>query len=216
MFDSQFEIVKESLGLQFKEILEMVKDELILVKKSIEQEICTDKDIHSLKSSSGSLGSVVVFVECEKYLSKEKTNLKEVIEDCIKLKKWKNLRREIEITLHLKHKNILETYGYFIHNDTMYCIMEYAPRGTLFEVRTVFKEDEIKVIANQLLQGLNYLHKNHIIHRDIKLENTFIFPDGRVKIGDFDHSINYKKEIAVVGTTDYISPETIIFNANTF
>ena len=126
-------------------------------------------------------------------------------------KKWKNIRREIEITLHLKHAHILETYGYFVHCDTMYCIMEYAPRGTLFEIRNIFVEDEIKAIANQLLHGLAYLHQNNIIHRDIKLENTFLFPDGRVKIGDFDHSINHKKEIAktLLGTTDYISPETL-------
>jgi len=121
----------------------------------------------------------------------------------------KNVRREIEIVLHLKHQNILETYGYFLDNSRIYTVQEYANRGTLYNIKS--DESEMKKITTQLLRGLCYIHKNHVIHRDIKTENVFLFDDGNIKIGDFDHSINYKNEIArsVVGTLDYISPETL-------
>tara|TARA_B100001094_G_scaffold310416_1_gene345013 strand:- start:1794 stop:3050 length:1257 start_codon:yes stop_codon:yes gene_type:complete len=121
----------------------------------------------------------------------------------------KNIKREIEIVLHLKHKNVVETYGYFLDGTRIYTIQEYANRGTLYNIKS--NEFEVKKIAVQVLRGLCYIHKNHVIHRDIKSENTFLFDDGKVKIGDFDHSINYKSEVAlsIVGTLDYISPETL-------
>ena len=85
MFDERFNIVKESLGEYFKEILEMYKDELILVKDNLEKDLCNKKIVHSLKSSSGSLGSIEVFTECDKYINGENHILIDVIQDCIKL-----------------------------------------------------------------------------------------------------------------------------------
>ena len=43
------------------------------------------------------------------------------------------LRREIEIQAHLKHKNILKMYSYFFDNDRIYLVLEYAPRGEVYK-----------------------------------------------------------------------------------
>lgn len=43
------------------------------------------------------------------------------------------LRREIEIQAHLKHPNILRMYGYFWDDDTIFLVLEYAPRGELYK-----------------------------------------------------------------------------------
>lgn len=59
-----------------------------------------------------------------------------------------------------------------------------------------FSELEIVDIANQILQGLCYLHSKHIIHRDIKLQNILISEDFTIKIADFDLS-KMNKDILV-------------------
>lgn len=46
------------------------------------------------------------------------------------------LRREIEIQAHLRHRNILRMYGYFYDDKRVYLILEYAPRGELYKELT--------------------------------------------------------------------------------
>ena len=46
------------------------------------------------------------------------------------------LRREIEIQSHLRHKNILRLYGYFYDEKRVYLILEYAAKGELYKVLT--------------------------------------------------------------------------------
>lgn len=46
------------------------------------------------------------------------------------------LRREIEIQSHLRHKNILRMYGYFYDEKRVYLILEYAPKGELYKELT--------------------------------------------------------------------------------
>ena len=63
----------------------------------------------------------------------------------------------------------------------------------------------------QVCLGLNYLHDNRILHRDIKAMNIFLKRDLHVKIGDFGVAIllNEEKEFAntIIGTPFYLSPE---------
>ena len=49
-------------------------------------------------------------------------------------------------------------------------------------------ENEVWSIFKQLLKGLRALHKNKIIHRDIKCANVFLTKDGIVKLGDLNVS----------------------------
>lgn len=51
-----------------------------------------------------------------------------------------------------------------------------------------FKETVVKVYCRQILLGLEYLHKNHIMHRDIKGANILVDNAGRVKLADFGAS----------------------------
>jgi aurora kinase, other len=46
------------------------------------------------------------------------------------------LRREIEIQSHLRHKNILRMFGYFYDEKRVYLMLEYAPKGELYKELT--------------------------------------------------------------------------------
>lgn len=69
------------------------------------------------------------------YLAREKKSkfvvaLKVLFKNSIKNANFVNqVRREVEIQTHLKHKNILKMYGYFHDEQRVYLVLEYAPKG---------------------------------------------------------------------------------------
>jgi aurora kinase len=124
------------------------------------------------------------------------------------------LRREIEIQSHLRHKNILRLYGYFYDNKRIYLILEYSPRGELYKHLTSkgrFSERQSSQYILELSQALSYCHKKHIIHRDIKPENLLIGHSGELKIADFGWSVHApsSRRNTLCGTLDYLPPEMV-------
>lgn len=67
---------------------------------------------------------------------------------------------------------------------------------------------KIKKIIKQLLDAVKYLHKNNIIHNDIKPENIRLLNNGNIKLYDYtlSHKINYKEK-KISGTSNFIAPE---------
>jgi eukaryotic translation initiation factor 2-alpha kinase 4 len=70
-----------------------------------------------------------------------------------------------------------------------------------------------QIICKQIINGLKYIHKNEIIHRDLKLTNIFIDYNNNIKIGDFGLAKNiYDLNYDEVGTFSYIAPEILVGN----
>ena len=69
------------------------------------------------------------------------------------------------------------------------------------------------MITVQILQGLAYLHKNHVVHRDIKPANILLNKNGIVKLADFGVSGQTETSMdgltSWVGTMSYMSPERL-------
>ena len=82
----------------------------------------------------------------------------------------------------LKHKNIIQIKGYESTKRNTYIALEYCNGGNLHEyqkfyqktTKTTINEFYIQKLMKQITAGLEYMHLNNIIHRDIKLENILL------------------------------------------
>jgi len=91
-------------------------------------------------------------------------------------------KKELKILFALNHQNIIKIIGVEKTINNIYLILEYCNGGTLLDYVTWYKktynknipEEIIQKILKQIIEGLKYMHKNNIIHRDIKLENILI------------------------------------------
>ena len=125
------------------------------------------------------------------------------------------IEREIEILKRLSHPNVIKIHKIFEDEKRYYIIMEFCENGELFN-RIVEKryltEDEASLFYYQLINGLEYIHKNNIVHRDLKPENLLLAKNDLLKIIDFGLS-NYTENDLLLGTPCgspcYASPEMV-------
>ncbi|KFH46975.1 Serine/threonine-protein kinase-like protein [Hapsidospora chrysogenum ATCC 11550] len=119
----------------------------------------------------------------KEFRSKNKSESKEDYE--------KKIKSEYSIAKSLHHPNIVETIRLCTDHSRWNHVMEYCSEGDLFSLvaKGYLKEENKKkdrmCLFKQLVQGIDYLHRNGIAHRDIKLENLLITKDSKLKITDF-------------------------------
>ena len=129
---------------------------------------------------------------------------------------------EINIQKKLQHKNIVKYYDYFDLKDYGCIVMELADSGDIDMIRkkmtdkNYLSETFLSFITKQILDGLYYIHKNKIIHMDIKQQNILIDKNLEVKITDFSVSLSYEKvkshekiKLPLAGTHPFMSPEVL-------
>eukprot|EP01134_Creolimax_fragrantissima_P008204 CFRG8204T1 len=78
---------------------------------------------------------------------------------------------------------------------SVYVVMEYCSHdlGTLLShMKIPFSESEVKCLLIQLLDGVRYLHKRFVIHRDLKVSNLLLTDKGALKIADFGLARHYE------------------------
>ncbi|NXI94516.1 CDK10 kinase, partial [Psophia crepitans] len=104
--------------------------------------------------------------------------------------------REITLLLQLRHPNIVELKEVVVgnHLESIFLVMGYCEQdlaSLLENMQTPFSEAQVKCIILQVLKGLQYLHENYIIHRDLKVSNLLMTDKGCVKIADFGLARTY-------------------------
>ncbi|KAI0374526.1 kinase-like protein [Pilatotrama ljubarskyi] len=99
------------------------------------------------------------------------------------------LQNETQLMSLSKHPNVLRVRGSWVDGHKLYIAMRLMNAGSVADVMRYawpagLEEEVIRCILKQALQGLNYLHINGLIHRDVKAANLLIDDDGTVLLGD--------------------------------
>lgn len=98
--------------------------------------------------------------------------------------------REAQTMRSLNHPNLLPLYCSFVHEQHLWMIMPYVHGGSIlnimrFRFQDGLEEPAIATIMKEVLKACEYLHRNGIIHRDIKAGNILLDSDGHVMLADF-------------------------------
>jgi len=119
---------------------------------------------------------------------------------------------EIAVLKFCNHPNIVQYMNSYIFEDEVSVVMEYMEGGTLSEAvkRFTFNEDHIAYIARETLKGIQYLHSNNLVHRDLKSGNVMLTTKGELKLIDFGLAIEISKcRVHMVGSPFWMPPEMI-------
>ena len=127
-------------------------------------------------------------------------------------------KREAEIGEKLNHPGVMKVYG-VKHRSGMYMVMEWL-EGTL--LRTIMHEQKVMPperaikLTVEICDALDYIHRNGIVHRDMKPENIMVDAEDHIKLIDFGIAgqegakrLTFAKFSQVMGTPDYIAPEQV-------
>eukprot|EP00727_Mastigamoeba_balamuthi_P002978 m51a1_g12678 putative protein serine threonine (806) ;mRNA; r:118-3810 len=131
-------------------------------------------------------------------------------------------QREMDISCRIRSPYLICTFGFVFNPQHLAIVMEYAPMGSLdsYIARHALESGLKPHIALDVSKGMEFLHANGILHRDLKTENILVFslsPKApvRVKISDFGTSRLIGSEEASkdltkgIGTPLYQSPEVM-------
>ncbi|XP_022958800.1 mitogen-activated protein kinase kinase kinase NPK1 isoform X3 [Cucurbita moschata] len=137
----------------------------------------------------------------------------------------RELEEEVKLLKNLSHPNIVRYLGTAREESSLNILLEFVPGGSISSLLGKFgsfPESVMKTYTKQLLLGLEYLHKNGIMHRDIKGANILVDNKGCIKLADFGASkkvvelatINGAKSMK--GTPYWMAPEVILQTGHSF
>eukprot|EP01062_Namystynia_karyoxenos_P064667 TRINITY_DN576_c0_g5_i1.p1 TRINITY_DN576_c0_g5~~TRINITY_DN576_c0_g5_i1.p1 ORF type:complete len:578 (+),score=153.40 TRINITY_DN576_c0_g5_i1:89-1822(+) len=126
----------------------------------------------------------------------------------------KSIREEIKIMKKLEHPNIIRIYGTMESDSELMIVMEYLEGGQVFPSSfpaPPLKVRKLKRIIVGIAKGLDFLHNNGVIHRDIKPDNILTDKRGNVKLADFGVSTEAEGATGQVtgfaGSPAFMAPE---------
>ncbi|EPY19606.1 protein kinase [Strigomonas culicis] len=126
--------------------------------------------------------------------------------------------KEVIILEKCDHPNIVRYYGTYKSFGKLWLVMEYCEGGSVDVLYKILHrplpEQVIAYICREVLLGLQYMHREHRLHRDIKGSNILLTRDGQVKLADFGVSTelghSWSRRNTFIGTLLWMAPETIL------
>ncbi|KAF0694234.1 Aste57867_14870 [Aphanomyces stellatus] len=143
-----------------------------------------------------------------------------ILEKCriLEIADAERVAREIKILKRNFHTNVIQLYQVIDTSEAIYLVMEYIDGGEMFEYIVKhhrIREKEAVFMFLQIVEALDYLHKNDVTHRDLKPENLLLQggPNGiMVKVVDFGLSNTHEGDRLLqtaCGSPCYAAPEMI-------
>mmetsp|Transcript_2496 Transcript_2496/g.5941 ORF Transcript_2496/g.5941 Transcript_2496/m.5941 type:complete len:507 (+) Transcript_2496:61-1581(+) len=125
--------------------------------------------------------------------------------------------KEMKILRECAHGNVVRYWGCAFEGQKIWIMMDYCGAGSVADLLIKLPhgkctENQIRAVIAQSTQGLNYLHKKGIIHRDIKSANILLTEEGEVRMADFGVSAqleNGQRARTTIGTPLWMSPEVL-------
>lgn len=131
-------------------------------------------------------------------------------------KRDERIYREILISSLLSHPHIVRLIDFFYSETHFFLVFEYARGRQLFDIvldNGPMDEQDARRIFRQILSGVDYIHKNSIVHRDLKIENILVDENGNAKIIDFGLSNFYDNKRLLTtfcGSLYFAAPELLL------
>mmetsp|Transcript_25712 Transcript_25712/g.67291 ORF Transcript_25712/g.67291 Transcript_25712/m.67291 type:complete len:489 (-) Transcript_25712:110-1576(-) len=131
-------------------------------------------------------------------------------------KKLERAVAEKRMLARMSHPFIVKLQWAFQTKSHLFLVLDYCPGGELFhhlQKRGRFIEADARFYFSEILLGLEYLHAQHVLYRDLKPENCLLDAEGHIRLTDFGLSKDNLTQSALfqsfVGTVLYLSPEMI-------
>ena len=131
---------------------------------------------------------------------------------------YSRFQREEQIGVSLNHPSIIRILS-VPDKSRLYMVMEYLEGETLYERLKTLKPCPIAralEIISPLCDSVEYMHRQGVIHRDLKPQNIMLCKDGSLRVMDFglsrvagQRSITFSGFVAAMGTPDYMAPEQV-------
>ncbi|XP_047315989.1 serine/threonine-protein kinase STY8-like [Impatiens glandulifera] len=164
------------------------------------------------KVGSGSFGDLYKGTYCSQEVAIKVLKPERISKDMLT-----EFAHEVFIMRKIRHKNVLQFIGTCTRPPTLCIITEFMSRGSIYDFlhkqKGTFKLPTMLKVALDISKGMNYLHQNHIIHRDLKSANLVMDENEVVKVADFGVA-RVQSESGVMtaetGTYRWMAPEVIL------
>eukprot|EP00826_Nyctotherus_ovalis_P030096 TRINITY_DN2390_c0_g1_i5.p1 TRINITY_DN2390_c0_g1~~TRINITY_DN2390_c0_g1_i5.p1 ORF type:complete len:426 (+),score=126.50 TRINITY_DN2390_c0_g1_i5:111-1388(+) len=214
-------ISSEKIPQELKSKLNFVRRRVLFLSPSVvsghEREPCKD-DFEALNGTALGTGGFGKVYKVRHKVSKNVYAVKVVSKaKIVENNLCEQMRLEVRIMYSLNHEHIIKLCNHFEDDDHFYLVVEYAPRGHLYEKLKGMSRLPERLAAQymrEVISAVEYLHSTNppIIHRDIKPENILLDLKERAKLCDFGWSNFFNpntKRMTYCGTPDYLAPEMI-------
>ncbi|XP_061346017.1 serine/threonine-protein kinase STY17-like isoform X1 [Gastrolobium bilobum] len=174
-------------------------------------EIDTDQLKYEHKVGSGSFGDLYRGTYCSQDVAIKVLKPERISTDMLK-----EFAQEVYIMRKIRHKNVVQFIGACTRPPNLCIVTEFMSRGSVYDFlhkqKGVFKLPSLLKVAIDVSKGMNYLHQNNIIHRDLKTANLLMDENELVKVADFGVArVQTQSGVmtAETGTYRWMAPEVI-------
>ncbi|XP_050228101.1 serine/threonine-protein kinase STY17 isoform X2 [Mercurialis annua] len=163
------------------------------------------------KVASGSYGDLYKGTYCSQEVA-----IKFLKPERVSSEMLREFSQEVYIMRKIRHKNVVQFIGACTRPPNLCIVTEFMARGSLYDFlhkhKGVFKLPSLIKVATDVSRGMNYLHQNNIIHRDLKTANLLMDENEVVKVADFGVArVQTQSGVmtAETGTYRWMAPEVI-------